>query len=589
MINVFNKKGCWRIITAIIVISFLFSFTGLGQTSNFPIRKISGYVSNFGKPFSGANVRIYGSLRGTVTDARGFYEIDARPGEMLRFSYIGFQNIDIVVEDVTELLNVEMFEIVNQLKEVTVQKKRHGKNDIASGERPKKVKTNFGDIDLRSAGTKIDYVSGDDLNLASVSLGDAVSTKFSNFRPLLSIVNKFKKPIWVIDGVIFGSNTTPSTINTDFLDNSIPFIDLSNVKEIFFLRGLAATVRYGAAGSAGVYVVTTRAFDFSQNTQKAREDALNKVTYQNDAISYENYSRYEPLYISAYDSISSLTEAYKLFENEAYNLQLSPYFGLAVAQKLRARFGENLISNQILETSRNQHADNPEVLKSLAYFLQSQRQYNDALLIYRKLLALRPDYAQSYRDLANSLVETKAYEQAWKTYMQYLNKTGELTESGIDKLVFDEMQGLFNQKRKQLPPEAGMETADPEETQQDVRLVFEWNTSEAEFELEFVNPGKQVFVFDHTYKNNNELFTDEKTKGYSSEKFYIETLGIGQWMVNLTYHGNKKYDPTYLKVNIYYNWGKANQRQETKVFNLLQTGIKTNLLMLSQANLVAQE
>jgi tetratricopeptide (TPR) repeat protein len=284
-----------------------------------------------------------------------------------------------------------------------------------------------------------------------------------------------------------------------------------------------------------------------------------------------------------------LTEAYKLFENEAYNLQLSPYFGLAVAQKLRARFGENLISNQILETSRNQHADNPEVLKSLAYFLQSQRQYNDALLIYRKLLALRPDYAQSYRDLANSLVETKAYEQAWKTYMQYLNKTGELTESGIDKLVFDEMQGLFNQKRKQLPPEAGMETADPEETQQDVRLVFEWNTSEAEFELEFVNPGKQVFVFDHTYKNNNELFTDEKTKGYSSEKFYIETLGIGQWMVNLTYHGNKKYDPTYLKVNIYYNWGKANQRQETKVFNLLQTGIKTNLLMLSQANLVAQE
>ncbi len=593
MINAFNKKGSWVIITAIIVFSLLFPFTSLGQTSNFPIRKISGYVSNLGKPFSGVNVRTSDSLHGTVTDVRGLYEIEARPGDILRYSYVGFQNIDIVVEDITTLLNVEMFQIVNQLKEVVVKSKKIGKNSRIPEEENKKIKTKFGDIDLRSAGYKVDHVSGDDLNLGAPNLEEAIRVKFSRFRPVLSIVNKFKQPIWVVDGVIFETNNlTPQTFN--FAEESSiivvrpPNIDIANVKDVFFLRGLSATVRYGSIASAGAYIVTTRSFDFSQNTIKAREDALNKVIYQNDAISYEKYSRYEPLYLSIYDSVPSLTEATKIFEKEAFKLRWNPYYNLAVAQKLRNRFGENLTSNQILETTRDQHADNPEVLKSLAYFSQMRRQYDEAVLIYRKLLALRPDYAQSYRDLANSLTETNAYEQAWKVYMQYLNKTSKLTETGIDKMVFDETQWLFTQKKNQLPLETKLETTDPKEMQQDVRLVFEWSASEAEFEMEFVNPDKLVFVYDHTYKNKNEQFTEEKTKGYSSDQFYIDTLN-GQWLVNLTYHGNKKYDPTYLKVTTFYNWGKTSQGQITKVFKLLLTGTKTNLLMLSPASLASRE
>lgn len=492
---------------------------------------------------------------------------------------MGFRSIEIVVEDITRILNVDMYEEVNELEEVSISKTKKSEHGVTVMGKPSKMKTNFGTIDVGSSGYSIEYVSGDELNLAAINLATAIQGKFPNAggRSTLSI-NNAKPPIWEIDGVIYADNP--------------PFIDLSTIKEVFFLKSLAGTVKYGTIAVGGIYIVKTRQNDFSRKLQEKKriqQEILNKEYFQNDALPYNQYAEFEPPYLKRFDSLTTAESVFQAYTESGDNLKTDAYYALAVAQKLHQKFGASPYINQIMETTRDRHPDNPEVLKSLAYFLQAQGQYDEALVIYRKLLALRPDYAQSYRDLANSLVETKAYGQAWKTYMQYLNKTGKLTETGVDKLVFDEMQELFNQKRKQLPPEAGMETAGPEETQQDVRLVFEWDTSEAEFEIEFVNPGNQVFVFDHTYKNNNELFTDEKTKGYSSEKFYIETLGTGQWMVNLTYHGNKKYDPTYLKATIYYNWGRANQHQETKVFKLLQTGIKTNLLMLSQANLVVQD
>ena len=78
--------------------------------------------------------------------------------------------------------------------------------------------------------------------------------------------------------------------------------------------------------------------------------------------------------------------------------------------------------------------------------------------------------------------------------------------------------------------------------------------------------------------SNNELITDEKLKGYSSKEFMIEDLGMGNWLVNLTYYGNKKYTPTYLKMTTYYNWGKLNQHSKIKVFKLTKKNVKVQLL-----------
>lgn len=546
-------------------------------------RQITGYVQFQNKPFEGVNVFVENASRGVVTDTKGFYAISVKKGETLRFSYVGFRNIEIVIEDVTNILNVDMYEEVNELEEVelkSAKKEEKVKQDI-----PDELTTAYGKINIRAAGYGINYVSGEELNLATELLHRALEGKIPNYRVVNNIpiqvmlrsrnsINQDNFAIWDIDGVVYVDNP--------------PLIEISQVKDVYAIQGLAGTVKYGTLGGGGVIVVRTKVADVSNSTkgsQNQNPSSLNTNLYQNDALPYNQYTEFEPSYLKIFDTLTAAEPIYQAYAESGDNLKADAYYGLAVAQKLYQKFGANTYIKQILETNRDLHADNPEVLKSLAYFLQAQKQYGEALPIYRKLLALRPGYAQSYRDLANGLVETNDYRQAWKTYMQYLNKTGKLTEAGIDKMVFDEMQTLFTQKRSLLPPEAVMETADPKELQQDVRLVFEWSASDAEFEMEFVNPDKQVFVFDHSYKNNNERFTEEKTKGYSSEEFYIDTLDKGQWLVNLTYLGNKKYDPTYVKATIYYNWGRANQHQETKLFRLSQKSLKVNLISLPNQKL----
>ncbi len=548
-------------------------------------RQITGYVQFQNKPFEGVNVFVENASRGVVTDTKGFYAISVKKGETLRFSYVGFRNIEIVIEDVTNILNVDMYEEVNELEEVTVENRRIAEPGVTPMGKPAKMETNFGIVDVERAGYAINYVSGEKLNYAHEFVHRALVGKIPNYKLIDDIppkvvlrgknsINLDNSAIWEIDGVIYTDNP--------------PLIDVSDVKEVYVIQGLAGTVKYGTLGAGGVIVVKTKLGDIKSNSNhntKKTDNYTNKDYYQNDALPYNQYTEFEPSYLKIFDTLTAAEPIYQVYAESGDNLKADAYYGLAVAQKLYQKFGANTYIKQILETNRDLHADNPEVLKSLAYFLQAQKQYGEALPIYRKLLALRPDYAQSYRDLANGLVETNDYRQAWKTYMQYLNKTGKLTEAGIDKMVFDEMQTLFTQKRSLLPPEAVMETADPKELQQDVRLVFEWSASDAEFEMEFVNPDKQVFVFDHSYKNNNERFTEEKTKGYSSEEFYIDTLDKGQWLVNLTYLGNKKYDPTYVKATIYYNWGRANQHQETKLFRLSQKSLKVNLISLPNQKL----
>ncbi len=117
-------------------------------------------------------------------------------------------------------------------------------------------------------------------------------------------------------------------------------------------------------------------------------------------------------------------------------------------------------------------------------------------------------------------------------------------------------------------------------------MVFEWNTSEAEFDLEFVNPQKQVYVFEHSLTKNQNLITDEKEKGYSSKEFIIDNLNNGEWLINITYLGNKKTEPTFIKVTSYYNWGKPKQRTKIIIYKFKDEHEKIQLYKLNKQLLV---
>jgi uncharacterized protein YfaP (DUF2135 family) len=99
-----------------------------------------------------------------------------------------------------------------------------------------------------------------------------------------------------------------------------------------------------------------------------------------------------------------------------------------------------------------------------------------------------------------------------------------------------------------------------------VRLVFEWNNPETEFKLQFVNPQKRYFNWEHTNSNSPDRIKDEIINGYTSEEFeFYGEEAKGTWILNATYLGNLEAantSPLVLKCTLYQNFGYPNQTKE---------------------------
>jgi len=263
------------------------------------------------------------------------------------------------------------------------------------------------------------------------------------------------------------------------------------------------------------------------------------------------------------------------FQTESYSESIK------IARLFNGYYNDREISINILNELLIKYQKNPEIVKAIAYQIDQLNAKLEAENIYKKVFTLRPNYAQSYRDLANAYIKNNKFKRAWRMYMSYMLQQKSGSEQKINKLLFNEMEWLYyNRKNQAEIKESFVPNNTISEFRKDIRLVFEWNTSEAEFNLEFVNPSKQSFVFEHNLISNKELIENEKKIGYSSKEFFIDDLGTGEWLINITYLGNKKPEPTFFKVTIYKQWGSPNQSEDINIFNFEKERDKFQLFKL---------
>jgi hypothetical protein len=566
--------------------------TSISFDSKIKTKTIRGIISGLTSPLANVNVSIKDKYVGTKSDKDGKYLINAEIGDVINFNYIGFKPVAIIVEDVTHILNIDMMTYANELDEVVLKVNgKYGKSGKVL-ERAKKVEEEFttsrGKFNPKKAGYSVAYVGGDEISNTYGSVLEALQGKVAGYsikngeaylRGEGMSVNQKHPAAWEVDGVF---TTTP------------PNIDLSQIKNIRALKSLASTNKYGTLGAGGVIVIQTKSVDFGNKTSVASKNKnkfTNKNFYSEDAENVNLDLSFSNAYTNKIQEFNNKGNAYVYYLKELQNQLKDFNIQLSVAQKFISYYKDAHYSLKILKGLADKYAYHPENLKTISYLMQSIKAKKEAIDVYRKVLILRPKYAQSYRDLANAYIENEQFKMAWRLQMNYLMQGNDLTDEGIGKLLYNEMEWLyFNRKNQTLIKERFVPNSkNAEDFKNDIRLVFEWSTSEAEFDLEFVNPQKQAYVFEHSLFANQELIFSEKKKGYSSKEFMIDNIGIGEWLVNITYLGNKKPEPTYFKLTTYYNWGKSTQTQEIRIFNFKDERKKMQLLKLNKQVLLTSK
>lgn len=562
--------------------------------SKIKTKTIRGIISDLTAPLANVNVSIKDKYVGTKSSEDGKYTIEAEIGDVINFNYIGFKPVSIIVEDVTEILNIDMLMYANQLDEVVL--KVNGKSGKSGKvlERSKKVDEEFttsrGKFNPKKAGYSLAYVGGDEVSNVYGSLLEALQGKVAGYsirkgeayiRGGGMSINQKQPVSWEVDGIF---TTTP------------PNIDLSQIKKIRVLKSLASTNKYGSLGAGGVIVIQTNNTDFANNKSaisavQIQNKFTNKNFYSEDAENVNLNLSFSNAYTNKIQAFNNKGNAYVYYLKELQN-QLEDFnMHISIIQKFISYYKDAHYSLKILKELADTYAHQPENLKTIGYLMQSISAKKEAIAVYKKVLNLRKKYAQSYRDLANAYIENEQFKMAWRLQINYLLQGNDLAGEGIGKLLYNEMEWLyFNRKNQTSIREKFVpNNKNAEDFKNDIRLVFEWSTSEAEFDLEFVNPQKQAYVFEHSLFSNQELILDEKKKGYSSKEFMIDNIGVGEWLVNITYAGNKKPAPTYFKLTTYYNWGKATQTQEIRVYNFKDERKKIQLLTLSSQSLIVSK
>lgn len=542
-------------------------------------KEISGFITSLKSPLAGVNIIVENGTNGTKTNTKGYYSISVKKGEIITFSYVGMKTIQVVVEDVTKVLNIEMTFADTMLDEVTIK----GKNSLDFGTKSKinTFSTRRGTINTKKIGYGISFINGKNLNLAATSLGRALQGKLAGYRLATDAygneyaylrsgfsLNLPTYAIWDVDGVIY---------------QSPPPLNLNDIEDVGVIRSLAGTNSYGTAGKGGVIVVRTKNATYTKDIYSKLNPYTNKEYYNKDALSYKKIKFNQPEHLTFFDTITNSNSAYNYYLKIRSSFENRPNFHFDIADYFLKSHNDLIKYQAILLDLEEYTSNNAENLKAIAYKYQKHELHQKALEVYKKVFRLRPNYAQSFRDLANTYMHLKEYQNAWKIYKYYLQKGYKLEENAIGTIMYREMEALYMLKKEEANIKDIFERKENSSStiSSDIRLVFEWNTSEAEFALEFVNPQQQSYLIEHSLAESNDLILDEKIKGYSSKEFIIEKMKDGNWLVNINYLGNKKYIPTYLKLTVYYNWARPNQTEQIKVFKLTAKDLKINLLNLN--------
>lgn len=231
--------------------------------------RVTGTVvdAETGETLPGVNILIKDTSRGTTTDVDGAFAISVDAGQILVFSYVGYDRQEVTVENQTEL-TVRLQLDSESLGEVVVTALGIKREEKALGYATQNVESEEL-LDARSNNWS-DALRGKvaGLNVLSAGSGPMNSSQIS-LRGDNSLNPNGNFALIVVDGVPLNSGLTSSGVGNAYgagsgndvpvdFGNGIADLNPDDIESITVLKGASATALYGSRAANGALIVTTK-------------------------------------------------------------------------------------------------------------------------------------------------------------------------------------------------------------------------------------------------------------------------------------------------------------------------------------------
>lgn len=479
-----------------------------------------------GGPLPGANVIVRGTTRGVSTDVDGKYSIDAKPGDVLVFQFIGMRSSSVTV-GTNKRIDVRLEEDNRQLDEVVVTGGMGMRRQVAQEEDDDKS-----DEEDVTTVRKKESVSS---SITVVSSKDISATPMAN-NAIQSLEGK-------VAGLQIGSGSTSTNSQIRIRGNS------------------------SVSGAETMNWMST--------------DSISNGTYRNGDINNDRtkITQWNPdrIYLKAL-AAAPVDKRYGLYLDLREDQETNPSFYFDVANYFYDS-GDKATALLVLSNIADLGLENHQLYKSLTYVLRQWEAYDDALFTANQVAKWRAQEPQAHRDLALALEDNGQYQAAFEELIKGLevNYYGEMRGQyeGVEDIILMDINRMMAAHKSIKTDKLDKNYCDKMPV--DVRIILNWNQMDTDIDLHIIEPTNEECYYGHKDTQIGARFSKDFTEGYGPEQYLLRNAVKGKYIIKTNYFGERaltENGPTTVMVEVYSR--KGNGTIERKLQTIQLGKIKEN-------------
>jgi Ca-activated chloride channel family protein len=256
-------------------------------------------------------------------------------------------------------------------------------------------------------------------------------------------------------------------------------------------------------------------------------------------------------------------KAYQVYLEERTDHDHQPGFFLDAANYF-FELGDQSGAFRILSNLAELELEDVALLRVLAHRLTQADRPDLARPLFERVLILRPDEPQSYRDLALVCATLGQYQRAVDLLAEVATKSWNSNYQDIELIALTELNALAATCGKTLD----LSRIDPRLRKNlpvATRVILTWDANECDIDLWVKDPNGEVALYSNPLTYQGGRMSHDFTNGYGPEEFMLRDPKPGVYQVQINYYGDRRQSglgPVTAQVRLIADFGTSKQTEK---------------------------
>jgi hypothetical protein len=262
-------------------------------------------------------------------------------------------------------------------------------------------------------------------------------------------------------------------------------------------------------------------------------------------------------------------DLYRIYLDERPDYENSVPFFIDVSYQLSER-GLDELSLRVISNLAEMNLENRQILRVLGHRLIEAGKAEQAVVIFKRVLALADDEPQSHRDLALAQDAAGDKQSAIEGLYDVAVRDFERGFPGIEVIALAEMNAIIASSPKPLDTSR----IDPRlrgNYPLDLRVILAWDTDNTDIDLHVIDPNGEEAFYGAPLSYQGGRVSPDNTVGYGPEEYALKKAKPGVYRVEVNFYANTQQlisDATTIQLDFFTHYGEKTQKKESVTMRL---------------------